>query len=115
MKKLIAALLVLSLLLALSCAGAETLAGGWSLTETLEIPDEARAAFDKAMEGLVGVSYEPLACLGYQIVAGTNYCILCRAMVVYPGARPYYALVYIYEDLTGNAEILDIQLLELGV
>lgn len=47
------------------------------------------------------------ACLlSTQTVAGTNYCILCEATVVYPGAEMHYAVVNVYESLEGNANII---------
>ncbi len=94
---------------------ATELVGGWSAAASPEVTQEAQEAFDKAMEGLMGVDYTPVALLGTQVVAGTNYCILCQATVVSPEAQPYYALVYIYEALDGSAEVLTITDLELGV
>ncbi len=94
---------------------ATELVGGWSYTSSPDMTQEAQGAFDKAMEGLVGVDYTPVALLGTQVVAGTNYCILCQATVVSPEAQPYYTLVYIYEALDGSAEVLTITDLELGV
>ena len=127
MKKLFALLLALILLLALSaCGQAETeepgndagdapaLVGGWTIPADAAVTDEAQAAFDKAMEGLVGVNYTPVALIGTQLVSGTNYCILCEATVVYPDAVPYYALVYVYADLQGGAEIRNIVTLDIG-
>ena len=64
----------------------------WNLPETIGMTEKAASAFHHAMEGLVGVDYEPLGFLGEK---GGLYCILCRATVVYPGAKPYYALVYV--------------------
>ena len=85
------------------------LAGGWAATEDTALTEEAQAAFDKALEGLVGVDYEPAGLLATQVVAGTNYCFLCRTTQVVPDAVSSYALVYVYEDLEGNAEILGIR------
>ena len=82
--------------------------GGWKATDSPRMSDEATAAFEKAMEGFIGVGYEPLACLATQLVSGTNYAIFCKAQVVYPDAKPYYAIVYVYEDLQGNAKLLKI-------
>ena len=96
MKKMISVLLIAGLLLALSLsasAEAGQRVGGWQTPDTPELTPEAQAAFDKAMEGLVGVRYVPVALLGTQLVSGMNYCILCEATVVYPGAEPYYARV----------------------
>ncbi len=86
----------------------DAVVGGWVQPESSALTPEAQAAFDKAMEGLVGVSYKPLELLGTQVVAGTNYRILCEATVVYPGAEPYLAVVTIYQDLDGNASVLGI-------
>lgn len=82
--------------------------GGWTQAESPVVTEDATKAFDKAMEGFVGVDYSPVALLSTQVVSGTNYCFLCEATVVYPGAETSYALVYIYADLQGNAEITDI-------
>lgn len=88
-------------------AAAETL-GGWTAAEDTALTDDQRSLFEKALEGLAGVGYEPVAYLGSQVVAGLNHCFLCKATVVYPGAEPTYKLVYIYEDLDGNASLTDV-------
>ena len=64
----------------------------WDCSVPAEITEEIRTLFDDAMKGLVGVGYTPIAVLGRQ---GDTYCILCKAAAVYPGAKPYNALVYI--------------------
>ena len=71
----------------------------WNLPETIEMTEAVTDVFNHAMEGLVGVNYEPLGYLGEK--DGT-YCILCRATVVYPGAKPYYTLVYVNNDGVRN-------------
>ena len=85
----------------------DTLVGGWAVPEDtgIEKNPEAKAALDKALEVITGAEYEPLAVLGKQIVAGTNYCILCRETYIVPDAQPKMVLVYVYEDLGGKAEI----------
>lgn len=82
--------------------------GGWQQPDSPVLTDEASAAFRKATELLVGVSYKPVALLSTQIVAGTNYRILCEATTVYPDEEPHYAVMTLYEDLSGNTSILDI-------
>lgn len=72
------------------------------------ITDDIREVFENVLECLVGVDYQPIALLGSQTVAGTNYAIICEATVVYPDAVPYYAIVYITEGLDGTAALLDI-------
>ena len=88
---------------------AEPLAGGWTIAEDTTVTDELRAIYDKGMEELVGVDYVPIALLGTQVVAGTNYCFLSQGTVVYPGSTPMYMLVYLYEDLSGAVSLMQIE------
>ena len=84
------------------------IAGGWNAVSgdtSLSANKNAKAAFEKATGALAGMEYEPLAVIGTQVVAGTNYCILCRGKATVPDAKTCIVLVYIYEDLQGNAEI----------
>ena len=120
MKRLISLLLAMMISLGICCAettpvpdgeqAAGMLVGGWQPVpaEARVLPEGARAAFDKATEGLTGASYTPVALLSTQVVAGTNYCILCQITPVVPNAVPAWSLVYIYADLEGNAEILNV-------
>ena len=89
--------------------------GSWAAAENTEITPDELAVFDKAIEGLMGVKYEPVLLLGTQVVAGTNYAFLCKGTVVYPDALPYWYILYVYEDLQGNVKVLDIENLELAV
>lgn len=109
MKKIIVSLLLV-LALCATAALAEPTVGGWENVphEAAELPEEAQAAFDKALEGLVGAEYVPVALLSTQLVAGMNYCILCQITPVVPNAAPHWSLVYIYADLQGNAEITNV-------
>ena len=119
MKKIIAIVMAAMLLISVSAAMAEPLMGGWNVPESNEITEEQKAIFDKAVEKLLGVNYEPVAYLASQVVAGMNHCFLCKATVVAPDAVPAFKLVYIYEDLEGNATVssiadLNIALLQEG-
>ncbi len=104
------ALLLLALLLCATGALAEPLAGGWENVphDAAELPGDAQAAFDRALDGLVGAQYVPVALLSTQVVAGTNYCVLCQITPVAADAAPTWALVYVYADLQGNAEITNV-------
>ena len=70
--------------------------------------------YKAAMKKLVGVSYQPVAYLGSQIVAGKNYLILCRSKAVTPGAKYKYSLVKVYRDLQGKVSLGEIEELGLG-
>ena len=113
MKKIIALMLALLMFVGTG-AIADGLLGGWTVAENTAITEEQKAIFDKALEKLVGVGYEPIAYLGSQTVAGVNHCFLCKATVIYPDAQPSFKLVYIHEDLEGNAEILNIADLDIA-
>ena len=111
MKKITAVLMILALVLTLCAAtvSAEEIDGGWEIpvTEANALTEEAQAAFDKATEKLMGANYTPVALLATQIVAGTNYCILCQVTTVVPDAKPHWTLLYLYADLEGNVEVLN--------
>lgn len=115
MKKLLCAMLTL-MLFALSCVPAlaeEPMMklGGWisNTGDPADIPQEVLDAFSKAVEGLTGCAYEPIALLASQVVAGMNYCLLCRLTVVYPDAQPTYALVYVYQNIEGACELARVE------
>jgi hypothetical protein len=82
--------------------------GGWS-EWSYKISSDAQDVFDRALKGFVGVKYETPSAYATQSVAGTNYCFLCEAQVVYPDALPYPVLLYIYQPPTGNPCITGIK------
>ena len=116
MKKLTA--LILTVLMLISAAVAEgPLSGGWTPSEDPTVTEELQAIFDRGTEALTGASYIPMAYLGSQVVAGTNHAFLCRAVTAYPGSletAPAYAMVYLYEDLSGRVSILSIADFDIG-
>ncbi len=90
---------------------AEDLAGGWTVTDTFGVanmPAEAQGAFDTAMEGLVGASYQPMALLGSQVVAGTNYAVLCHGTTVTMEPTNNIYVVFVYAGLDGTASVNNI-------
>ena len=107
MKKILAVLLAIGLLFSVACAEG-TMVGGWTVNEEEALPEAASEALRKATDGLLGCTYEPIACLGSQLVSGMNHCLLCRLTPVVPDAVSQYALVYVYADLNGGAQITDI-------
>ena len=124
MKRMAAAVLAAMMVFSLAaCAGAEeetevqeqtqtreqtqadtnTPDADWNLPDTIEMPEKVTSVFGKAMDGLTGVGYEPVGYLGEK---DGVYCVLCRATVIYPDAKPYYALVYVSDE--GLQNIWDI-------
>lgn len=126
MKKLISLLLVIALCVGAVCVltacekeaapiEEPVLAGGWQISGEdmkAEMPQEAKEAFDKAMEArkdvLDGDVYTPLAYLGSQVVAGTNYAYLCRTGVTDYTRYANLCVVTIYCGTTGEASVTDV-------
>lgn len=112
MKKFFTLLLLLSLTVCMAACGAATnsepISGGWSTGEPTEPTPEQKAIFAKATETMTGMEYTPVLFLGYQVVAGYNYRFLCKGRATVPGAEEGWAIVEIYENLEGGAEVTGI-------
>ena len=88
----------------------EPLLGAWSanVDHPTEIPQDVLDAFQAATESTIGYVYKPIALLGSQVVAGMNYCLLCETTLAVPDAQPCFALVYFYDGVNGEKEILKV-------
>ena len=87
----------------------EALLGGWSIPDgfqAVNLPVPASTAYDQALANESG--YYPMALLGSQLVNGTNYAVLC-----FDGSAP--CIAYIYAPLEGDAELVNVYHLDLGV
>ena len=88
------------------------MSGGWAIDDQelqAKLPEEAAAAFSKATETLTGTTLEPVAYVGSQVVAGTNYMVLCRATSATEEPETTYQMAVIYADLEGNAEVTSLK------
>ncbi len=88
----------------------EAKSGGWELydNEANVLPDTVQEAFDKAVEKFTGSELKPVAYVASQVVAGTNYMILCEAATTTENPSVSYQMVVVYADLEGNAEITQV-------
>ncbi len=112
-KRLFACILALSMLVTGVCALAD---GNWSVntsTKAMMNDKQAGQALKQAMKGYAGYELKPLALLGTQVVAGTNYCILCYGSTVTLKPKHSLCKVYVYEDPQGKAEIVKIKKIKL--
>lgn len=93
------------------------LAGGWAVAEDPAVTDDVRNVFYQALDsyqtGTITVAYTPVALLGTQVVAGTNYALLCRSQEI--NKAPVLVILYIYKDLEGNATVIKEEPLNLGI
>ena len=58
--------------------------GGWTVSKASYsfLTSGQKKIFNKAVKGLTGVTYKPVALLAKQVVAGTNYVFLCQGTTV---------------------------------
>ena len=88
----------------------DILAGGWTVSlpkEGAKLDTDIQKVFDEATSTITGVVYYPIAVLGSQVVAGTNYAVLCYgAPSVGEPERGTINLVTIYKNLVGTSEII---------
>ncbi len=84
--------------------------GAWQFQEMTpcNLPKEVAAAFNKAVGGIIGVGYMPVLYVASQLVAGMNYCIICKTTAMTNPPLVGCKAVYIYADLSGNAHITKI-------
>ena len=106
MKKVLGFIVALTIII--SPIYASETVGGWAASETFEISAEMQEIFNKATEGIDDIEYEPLGVLGTQIVAGTNYSLLCKAHKK-DSTDSEFVIMYIYQDLNGDASLAGTQ------
>lgn len=121
MKKIIA--IILSAVVTVSFAAAAFAGevpaialGGWTVNSDITsapMTDKAAEGFNKALDGLTGVGYTPIAVLGTQVVAGTNTAYLCAATTVTAVPETYLAIVVIHEDVNGEFSVNSIKRIDL--
>ena len=89
------------------CAGT-TISGGWCIDIKCptSISPSLYTCFTNALNSQVGINYTILRYLGYQIVSGTNYALLCSGTTVTNPPTTQLYVVIIYKDLNGNCSIL---------
>ncbi len=81
--------------------------GAWTVF-SCDISKDEMAVFKKALDGLVGVDYTPVA-VSSQVVSGINYDFFCNAKEVYPTAVNEAAIVSIYAPATGDPKLMRIK------
>lgn len=84
----------------------EQLTGGWTITDDYEIKDFMHHMVATATADFSDVAIKPIACIGTQLVSGTNYCFFCCVNHMGEPEDNYtqYILLYVYADLNGNVE-----------
>lgn len=88
--------------------------GGWQTEEIYNnyLSEEETAVFNKGLEGIAGVKYEPVMVLATQLVSGTNYAFLVHGETVTANPEHAYYILSVYEDLNKECEVKAINKLE---
>ncbi len=89
----------------------EDLAGGWAIPDNytqLALPEEAKDAFGRATDELLGNDLVPMAYLGTQAAEGTNYAVLCHSTLTTADPVKSIQVVTVYKDTDGTAFITNI-------
>lgn len=84
----------------------DQLAGGWTVNTGAQGIDAE--PLKKATDGLMGVSYKPIAQLGTQVVAGTNYSYLVVKTIVLANPVSTISVINVFENLKGECSILSV-------
>lgn len=94
----------------------EILAGGWQTADTpaLELPKEAKEAFDSACAGFDVYKIEPLAYIGSQVVAGINMAYVVRMTSADTEGTSTLGVATLYRNLSGNADFTAILPLDIA-
>ncbi|MBR0418856.1 MAG: hypothetical protein IJI66_06780 [Erysipelotrichaceae bacterium] len=86
------------------------LLGGWTIADVsrTDLADDEQEIWNKAVESLLGVDYEPVTVLATQVVSGTNYAFLAHATTVTAEPVSKYVIMKVYKDLEGNVSVSSI-------
>ena len=84
------------------------LVGAWEIADDYTLDDELKTAIDEALSESEDISYAPTLVMGSQVVSGTNYAILCRTKEQSADSKDYWTIVYVYKNLSGDTEVLNV-------
>lgn len=94
----------------------EGLMGGWQ--DNSELPnflnESQQEIFNKALSGLLGVGYTPIALLASQVVAGMNYAFLASGTTVTAEPITHLYIINVYVDTNNEVTLTNIHGLDLS-
>ena len=90
--------------------------GGWTVSKARcsFLTSGEEKIFNKAVKGLMGVSYKPAALLAKQTVAGTNYVFLCQGTTVTKKPEIAWYILNVNEDLKNKVSLLSVKKIEIS-
>lgn len=75
---------------------------GWDANPYMDENEEVKVAFDKALEGLTGVEYKPIAYIGYK---DNSYAVLTKITIT--SVEPLTSLSMVYITKTDSGAMID--------
>lgn len=87
--------------------GENTMAGCWEYPEmgACNLPEEAKAALELALQGYVGMDVTPVFYLGQQVVSGKNFGFLCQVKPLVRLPDTELKVIVVNQDAQGNCVI----------
>lgn len=115
--KAVVALIVICTMLAgstLAVFGATD--GAWSVSKARYsfLTSSQKKTFNKAVKGLTGVEYKPVALLAKQTVAGTNYIYLCQGTTITQKPVKSWYVMSVSKNLKNKVSIRSIKKLKVS-
>ena len=86
--------------------------GTWEMAEDPTMTEELTQGFKEALQGLLGVEYEPVALAGTKVASGLDFVIIAEATPVVRDPETGYAFVYIKRENDGKYSLTDIKAFE---
>lgn len=86
--------------------------GGWTVNENMkecDLPKSVEIAFRKATDVLLGAKYMPVLFIGSQVVAGTNYMLICKQTLILAESIEHVVKMGIYVNLDFEAVVTSIE------
>lgn len=90
-------------------------AGGWNKLGEEGITPETLDLIGTAFDDMTGIGVSEYIVMGKQVVAGTNYMLMCRVTTVTAEPTEHWAVAVVYVDLEGKASVIDMQDVELSL
>ena len=108
--------LLATIMLTASTAAFAATPGGWSVSKAgySFLSTSQKKIFNRATKKLTGVSYQPVALLAKQTVAGTNYVFLCQGKTVTTKTTRAWYILTAFQSLKNKISLKSVKKIDIG-
>ena len=105
-----------AILLTVPASASAATPGGWSVSKASYsfLSTGQKKIFNKATKKLTGVSYQPVALLAKQTVAGTNYVFLCQGTTVTAKPSKAWYILTVSKSLKNKISLRSVKKIKTG-